>query len=107
MNVAQNRAERREQPVEFTVFVKENTMTMRSSEVGFEKKLDFPQGVTIRTVWPVPEVPTDEPRRFLFVPGGVPPAVGIELVNRRGTRRIVRLNPITGAPEIERSPDTP
>jgi hypothetical protein len=35
------------------------------------------------------------------MPGGVPPRIGVELRNSRGSRRIVRVDPITGVPQIE------
>ena len=47
------------------------------------------------------EQPPDAPRSFLLMPGGVPPRIGVQLRNRRGARRIVRIDPITGVPQIE------
>ncbi len=102
MSSAANRAERRQQAIELTVFIKENAIVMRSPDAGFSKKLALPAGITVQAVWPESPVPTDEPRQFLFLPGGVPPRFGIEIGNRRGGRRIVRLDPITGVAQIER-----
>ncbi|HLY19160.1 MAG TPA: prepilin-type N-terminal cleavage/methylation domain-containing protein [Bryobacteraceae bacterium] len=106
MNSAANRAERRQQAIELFVFVKESAVSMRSPEPGFLKKLNLPQGIIVRAVWPAAPEDTDEPRVFLFLPGGVPPRIGIELANKRGARRIVRLNPITGVAEIEQPPSS-
>ncbi|HXM44275.1 MAG TPA: prepilin-type N-terminal cleavage/methylation domain-containing protein [Bryobacteraceae bacterium] len=106
MNVAANRAERRQQAIELSISIKENSVTMRSPEAAFMKKLNLPPGITLQAVWPPLEELTDEPRRFLIQPGGVPPRIGIEIGNRRGARRIVRLNPITGVTEIEQ-PESP
>ena len=106
MNIAANRAERRQQAIELSISIKENSVTMRSPEAAFLKRLDLPPGITVRAVWPALPESTDEPRRFLFQPGGVPPRIGIEIANRRGARRIVRLNPITGVTEIEQ-PEAP
>jgi len=52
----------------------------------------------------LPEIQTesDAPRRVVLFPGGVAPRIGVEIANRRGTRRIVRVDPITGTPQIER-----
>jgi hypothetical protein len=106
MNVAANRAERRQQAIELSISVKENSMTMRSPDAAFMKTLNLPPGIALQAVWPaLPEL-TDVPRRFLIQPGGVPPRIGIEIANRRGARRIVRLNPITGVTEIEQ-PESP
>jgi prepilin-type N-terminal cleavage/methylation domain-containing protein len=106
MNSAANRAERRQQAIELSVFIKENVVIMRSPEITFMKKLDLPPGIAVQAVWPAPLELTDEPRHFLFLPGGVPPRIGIEIANRRGGRRIVRLNPVTGVSEIEK-PESP
>ncbi|HTT61603.1 MAG TPA: prepilin-type N-terminal cleavage/methylation domain-containing protein [Bryobacteraceae bacterium] len=102
MSVAANRAERREQAMELTVFVKENVVTMHAADASFQKKLELPQGIIVQTVWPPLPEAGDAPRSFLFLPGAAPPRVGIEIVNRHGARRIVRLNPVTGITEIER-----
>jgi hypothetical protein len=101
MNIAANRAERRQQAIELTVSVKDNTIFMRSAGADFMKKLDLPPGISVRAVWPALTEPSDEPRRFLLQPGGVPPRIGIEIANKRGARRIVRLDPITGVTRIE------
>ena len=50
---------------------------------------------------PLPQE-TDAPRRFLLYPGGAIPRFGVEIANRRGARRIVRVDPITGVPQVER-----
>jgi prepilin-type N-terminal cleavage/methylation domain-containing protein len=108
MNIAANRAERRQQAIELSIAVKENSVTMRSPDAAFLKKLELPPGITVQAVWPPLPEPTDEPRQFLIQPGGVPPRIGIEIANRRGGRRIVRLDPITGVSEIEQpAPEQP
>jgi hypothetical protein len=56
----------------------------------------------LREVWPPLEDPSDDARHFLFQPGGVTPRIGIEIANKRGGRRIVRLDPITGVTQIEK-----
>jgi hypothetical protein len=106
MNIAANRAERRQQAIELSISVQDNAITMRSPDAAFLKKLELPRGITVEAVWPALPEPTDEPRRFMLQPGGVPPRIGIEIANRRGARRIVRLNPLTGVTEIEQ-PESP
>ena len=88
-NAALNRAERRQQVVE--VAISRNQVTLRSTEPGFSRTLELPDGVSI----------TGE-QRFLLFPGGSVPGVAVELTNRRGARRRVILNPITGVPQVER-----
>lgn len=99
LNGALNRAERRQDAIEITVSVKDNALWLRSTEAGFERKLEMPDGVKIEAVWP--HVDSDGPRRFMVMPGGTPPRIGIEVSNRRGARRTVRVDPVTGVPRIE------
>ena len=40
-------------------------------------------------------------RRFLLLPGATVPGIGVQIANRRGARRIVRLDPMTGFPRVE------
>jgi competence protein ComGC len=102
LNAGMNRAERRQQVVEITISQAENTLFMRSTEPGFSRKLDMPEGVSIVRV--LPELLTDSggPRSFLLYPGGAIPRFGVQLVNRRNVERIVRVDPITGVPQVER-----
>jgi prepilin-type N-terminal cleavage/methylation domain-containing protein len=100
LNGAMNRAERRQQVVEIAISIKDNAAYLTTA--GLSRKLDMTSGVTIRTVWPKPPTETGDPRRFLLLPGGTVPRIGIEIANLKGARRIVRVNPMTGVPEIER-----
>jgi prepilin-type N-terminal cleavage/methylation domain-containing protein len=104
LNGALNRSDRRQEAVEITIDIQNNALLARSTDPGFEKKLDMPQGVRIARVLPVPldDGGAGEPRRFFVYPGGTAPRIGVELANGKGARRLVRVNPITGVPEIER-----
>lgn len=103
LNVALTRAERRQQAMEVTVSFTENTLWLRSGDPGFARKLEMPDGVTIRSVFPpIPGLAEDAPRSIFLLPGGSVPRIGVEVVNRRGARRVVRVDPMTGVPEIER-----
>ena len=101
-NAALNRTERRQQAVEITISKADNTLRMRSVEPGFSKALELPAGVTIRAV--LPEWPQEEqgPRYILLYPGGALPSFGVEIASPRGGRRVVRVDPITGVPQIQR-----
>ncbi len=81
-------------------------VTLISAGGTFARKLDLPPGVSVDAVLPPDENAGDQPRRFLFYPGGTPPRMAIELANKRGVKRLVRLNPITGVTEISK-PETP
>jgi prepilin-type N-terminal cleavage/methylation domain-containing protein len=102
LNSAVNRAERRQQAVELIVTPKENLMTMYTNEPGFERKLRMPDGVSIQAVLPaIDDEAPDTPRQLMLLPGATAPGIGILLANQHGSRRIVRLDPMTGFPRIE------
>ncbi len=101
-NTGLNRAERRQQVVAITISKTENEITMRSTEPGFVRKLEIPQGVTITHIFPELPDNLDAPRSFLLYPGGTVPHFGVQLMNRRNVERIVRVDPITGVPRVER-----
>jgi type II secretory pathway pseudopilin PulG len=102
LNTGLNRAERNRVVVEITIDKAQNALTMYSTEPGFTKRLEMPDGVRIVDV--LPPAPEDivAPRRFLLYPGGSPPRFGVEIENRKNIRRIVRVDPVTGVPQVER-----
>jgi len=102
LNGALNRAERRQEAIEVAVSIQDNALSLTSSEPGFTRKLSMPDGVKIVAVWPKLPEEDDQPRRFLLLPGSTVPRLGVEIANRKGARRIVRVNPMTGVPDIER-----
>jgi hypothetical protein len=102
LNAALNRAERRQQVVEITISKADNTLRLRSPEPGAERSLELPDGVSIRSVLPALPEPDEGPRRFLLYPGSTMPRLGVEIANQKGARRIVRVDPMTGVPQIER-----
>lgn len=101
LNRMVNRAERRQQIMEISILKEQNVIQVRSTEPGYERKLEMPDGIRILSVLPPLPVETDAPRRFVLYPGGAIPRFGVELVNSRGVRRIVRVDPITGVPQVE------
>lgn len=107
LNGALNRAERRQHGVEISILPAEGAVRLASAEPGFARELLMPEGVTIFEVLPRnPSVDPAAPRRFLVYPGGTVPRIGVVLVNRRGDRRIVSVDPITGVPRVERPQET-
>lgn len=103
LNSALNRAERRQQVLEVTISRTENKLSMQSTEPGFLREIEMPTGVTITRILPELPLGADDkaPRRILLYPGGTVPRVGVELENRRGRKRIVRIDPVSGVPDIE------
>jgi hypothetical protein len=105
INGGLNRAERHQVVVEVTIAKRESALWLRSAEPGFERRLDLPEGIRIENVLPdSPEEEAGAPRSFLLYPGGTVPGFGVELVNRKGSQRVVRVDPITGVPLIESLP---
>ena len=106
LNGAINRAERRQQVMEISVSTRENRMLLRSADGAFARKLEMPEGVRFEAVLPKTPADSGELRRILLYPGATAPRFGVQLVNRRGARRVVCVDPITGVPNIQR-PETP
>jgi prepilin-type N-terminal cleavage/methylation domain-containing protein len=100
-----SRAERRQQMVDITISKAANSIEMRSSEPGFYRKMQLPDGISIVQVLPqLPEQSADDAnasRDFLLYPGGTVPPLGLQLINRRNVQRVVRVDPITGVPRVE------
>ena len=64
----------------------------------------MPDGIAIEAVLPKIQDEPEELRRLILMPGASVPGIGIQLANRRGGRRIVRLDPMTGFPRVESVP---
>ena len=102
LNAAVNHAERRQQPVEVIVSPREGKLSAYSNEPGFKREMTLPDGIVIEAV--LPRMADDDPegvRRLILMPGATVPGIGIQFANRRGGRRIVRLDPMTGFPHTE------
>jgi prepilin-type N-terminal cleavage/methylation domain-containing protein len=104
LNAAVNRTERSQQPTEVIILPKESRLVMYSNEAGFTRELKMPDGVTIETVLPKIDDSTDmqEGRRLILLPGATVPGIGVQIANSHGSRRIIRLDPMTGFPRVER-----
>lgn len=104
LNSGLNRAERRQQAVEVAISKPENVIWLHSTELGFERRLEMPEGVSITKVFPpIEDANTDGVRRFLLYPGGSVPGFGVQLENRKGIARVVRVDPVTGVPLISKA----
>src|SRR5690348_12655160 len=49
LNGAVDRAERHQQPVEIVIAPKQNTISLLSTEPGFQRRLQMPDGITIES----------------------------------------------------------
>jgi len=94
LNSALTRADRRQQVMEITFERREGKLSLRSTEPGFLREMQLPDGITIARLDP-------DARSIFLYPGGTVPRISVELENRRQMRRRVRVDPITGVPQIE------
>ena len=104
LNTAIDRAGRREQVIEIWIAPKDNVLIARSPDLGYSRRLELPAGYRILAILPAAEVNPDEPRRFLLYPGGTAPRIGIEIANRTGNKRMVRVDPFTELTHAEKVP---
>ncbi len=101
LNAGLDRAERRQQAVEIVISRPQNFLEMRSTDSGFYRRLELPDGILISHILPEVIDGTETSRSFLLYPGGTVPRLGIELMNRRNVEKIVRVDPVTGVPMVE------
>ena len=104
-NSEMNRADRRQVAVEVVVERAAGRVVFASADPGYRRELTMPEGVTIERVLPaIPNLDENLPRQFLIHPGGTVPRIGLELKNRRNVRRVVSVDPITGAAQVVEQP---
>jgi prepilin-type N-terminal cleavage/methylation domain-containing protein len=96
-----SRAERRQQAIEIIISQQDQSIEMQSTEPGFTRRLQMPEGVSIVQIFPPLPENVEGPRTFFLYPSGTVPPLGVQLVNRRNVQRIVRVDPITGVPHVE------
>jgi prepilin-type N-terminal cleavage/methylation domain-containing protein len=101
LNAAVDRTERREEPIEVVISPSENLLTLVSNDPGFTRELKLPDGIVLEAVLPALPEGADPVRRIVLMPGATVPGIGIQIANRHGARRIVRLDPMTGFPRVE------
>jgi type II secretory pathway pseudopilin PulG len=93
LNSAVNYAERHQQAVDLVITPKENRFSAYSADGGFTRDLTLPDGITLESVQP-------EITELMLLPGGTVPGIALQIANRRGSRRLVRLDPMTGFPRV-------
>ena len=78
-------------------------LRMVSPDADFYREVQLADEIAILAVLPpVPGFTHDAPRQFLIHPAGTVPRLGVVLGNRRGDRRIVSVDPISGVPQVTR-----
>src|ERR1700687_203538 len=69
LNSAVNRVERRQQPIELEISLRENRLLLYSNEAGFTRELKMADGIVIEAVLPQFAEEDGGPRRFILMPG--------------------------------------
>ena len=100
LNAASTHAERRERPVELVISAK--TLAYISTDAGSKHELNLPDGISAEPISAVQSEDAEGDSRWLFMPGGAIPSVAIKLSNQHGGQRIVKLDPMTGFPRVQR-----
>ncbi|HET8548381.1 MAG TPA: prepilin-type N-terminal cleavage/methylation domain-containing protein [Bryobacteraceae bacterium] len=101
LNGALVRADRRQELAEVTISRAERALILRAQDPSYVRRMELPEGITIVRVHPAQLAGNEEQdRSFIFYPGGSVPRIAIEIQNRRGARRLVQVDPITGSPRV-------
>lgn len=85
LNAAANFAERKQRAVEIRI----SPNGIDALAMGFEQRINLEKGTVIE----------GEPRFFFIEPAGPLPGISLYVHNTRGTRKLVRIDPISGAIE--------
>lgn len=107
LTAAITKVDRTQEPVEITAYKAEGRFEMRGMRPGLQREVQLPDGISVLNIFP--ELPMDPAvaRSIVLTPGATFPALGIELGNKRGQRRLIRIDPLAAVPiiEIPREPD--
>lgn len=104
LNTAVTRAERRQEPIELVISPKDNKLVAYSTDPGYKRELEMPDGVRIEAILPKVEQDENGPRRLILMPDATVPGIGVQLGNQHGSHRVVHLDPMTGFPRVESVP---
>ncbi len=97
---AVGKADRRQEPVEIVFQKAEGVITSRGLRPDSERELTLPEGIRMVAVLPEPPGFDQPARSYFLLPGAAFPRIAIVIANRKGNRKVVRLDPITGAPSV-------
>ena len=97
---AVGKADRRQEPVEIVFQKAEGVITSRGLRPDSERELVLPDGISIMAVLPEPPGFEQPVRSYFLLPGAAFPRIAIVIGNRKGNKKVIRLDPITGAPSV-------
>ncbi len=106
LTLAMARVERSQEPVDLTFLRQEGRLEMHTTDPKFARTLQLPEGVSILHIHPELPGEAETARSILFLPGTPFPRLGVELLNRRGSRRLIRIDPLAAVPVVEIPPES-
>jgi type II secretory pathway pseudopilin PulG len=99
LNAGLNRAERGQTPVEIVISIPENKIKILA--VDRTRELPMPETIKIVGIHPPLLSGDEQARSIVLYPNGAIPRFGVEIASPKGIHRIVRVDPITGVPQVE------
>jgi prepilin-type N-terminal cleavage/methylation domain-containing protein len=101
INAAHARVEREQEPVEILIDLKNNRLSALSARGDWQRDLALEAGVQLTGVLPAAAPgASDEPLRFVILPGVPGPRLQVQLTGRVGHTATIEMDPISGVPEI-------
>jgi len=99
LNAGLNKAERGQTPVEIVISIAENKIKIAAT--GSARELPMPESIHIVKIHPPVREGDEESRTIVLYPNGSIPRFGVEIASAKGRHRIVRVDPVTGVPQVE------
>ena len=102
-NTALTYAEKRQQVMEIVISASEKKLSAHSADSAWTRSFALPPGITVERVLPEAAADSAGARSFFVYPGGSVPRMGVEVASARGAVRTVRVDPISGVAQVERT----
>jgi hypothetical protein len=94
-------SERRQETVFLVIPADRTSLRWRTRKPGALKEYTLPDGLRFASVRMGSQVDPGEADRVIPLSPGAPfPKLTLEIINRRGARRLVRIDPVAGVPEV-------
>lgn len=100
LNYGMTLGERRQETIFLVVEKERRTLHWQNREAKTLKDLTMPEGVQITAIQPGHPHHLDDERIIPLTAGAPFPRLTFEVANRRGSKRLVRIDPIAGVPEV-------
>lgn len=98
---AKTRMDRSQDGVLLTLDKHAGRLELHGAQPSVSRELVLEEGISILRIHPEPPGDPVPVRHVVLTPGAAFPAFAIELLNRRGQRRLVRMDPLSSVPIVE------